>query len=52
MGINCPISRGVQSAVYVGDIHQRVELLGVLWPEDVAVHPHHLSDSVEPLVFL
>lgn len=52
MWINCPVFRGVQSAVYVGDIHQRVELLCVFWTEDVAVNPHHLADSVEPLVFL
>ena len=52
MRVNGPVSRGVQSAVYVRDIHQRVELLGVLWPEDVAVHAHDLANRVEPLVFL
>ena len=52
MRVNGAVLGRVERAVDVVHVHERVELLGVLGPQHVAVHPHHLADGVQPLVLL
>ena len=50
--VDGPVQGGVESPVDVGDVHQRVESLGLLRAQDETLDPHDLSDGVESLVLL